>query len=356
MPALSPQIAVALDMAGCPNRCRHCWLGNPRNQRVPEETLREIVRQFRTWKQPGAKTPFFERLSVATWYREPDFAPDYRRLWELEQELSDKGAAQRFELLSIWRLARDEGYAAWARHVGTKACQISFFGLEQSTDWFCQRRGAFRDSLLATERLIEAGIRPRWQLFLTERLVPELDAFVTLIDELDLERRVPEFEVFVHGVCPDGAGFEIEHLRPTVEVLDAVPEYLARKTCAHRNKASLAECLGRAEADWLPELLPHDTPPASSPATLAFMVTPELDVYCNLGEPTPAWRLGNLRADGLDVIMRRFQRDEAPGLQAMFHVPVSELAAAYGRPDGRRLYDRDDLMVRWIKLWTLDHP
>ena len=93
MPALSPQIAVALDMAGCPNRCRHCWLGNPRNQRVPEETLREIVRQFRTWKQPGAKTPFFERLSVATWYREPDFAPDYRRLWELEQELSDKGAA-----------------------------------------------------------------------------------------------------------------------------------------------------------------------------------------------------------------------------------------------------------------------
>ena len=45
--------------------------------------------------------------------------------------------------------------------------------------------------------------------------------------------------------------------------------------------------------------------------------------------------------------MRRFERDEAPGLQAMFHVPVSDLAQAYGRPNGRRLYDRDDLIVRF---------
>ena len=118
----------------------------------------------------------------------------------------------------------------------------------------------------------------------------------------------------------------------------------------------LADCLGRAEADWLPELLHQSEPLAEMPGTLAFMVTPELDVYSNLGEPAPAWRLGNLCADGLDVILRRFERDEAPGLQAMFHVPVCELAAAYGRPDSRLLYDRDDLIVRWIKLWTIDHP
>jgi hypothetical protein len=40
----------------------------------------------------------------------------------------------------------------------------------------------------------------------------------------------------------------------------------------------------------------------------------------------------------------------------MFHVPVSELAATYGRPNSRLLYDRDDLIIRWIKLWTIDHP
>ena len=91
MPALtSRSAAVAVDMAGCPNRCRHCWLGNPPNQRVPEDTLRWVVRQFRDWRRPGEQEPTFQRLSVATWYREPDFASHYRRLWELEQELSDE--------------------------------------------------------------------------------------------------------------------------------------------------------------------------------------------------------------------------------------------------------------------------
>jgi hypothetical protein len=362
MPALSPQITVALDMAGCPNRCRHCWLGHTPNRRLSEQTLRQTVAQFRAYRRLGQQEPYFQQLCVATWYREPDFAPHYRRLWELEQALSDEGAARRFELLSVWRMARDERYAPWARQIGTEVCQISFFGLEESTDWFCQRKGAFRDSLLATERLIEAGIRPRWQLFLTERLLPELDAVQALIDELDLERRVsalhPDrapFEVFLHGVCPDGAGFEIEHLRPTVDALDALPEALARKTCAHQHVNDLVQCLGKAEADWLPELLQEGAPLAEWPPVTAFMVTPELDVYSNLGEPTPAWRLGNLQAQPLADILDRYEHDAVPGLQAMFHVPISELAAAYGRPDSRLLYERDDLIIRWIKLWTLDH-
>ena len=118
-PLQSHRIAIALDMAGCPNRCRHCWLGNPPNRRVSEGTLRRVVRQFREWVKPGEGAPFIEKLSIATWYREPDFAPNYRRLWELEQELSDEGEARRFELLSIWRLARDKSYAAWAREIAS---------------------------------------------------------------------------------------------------------------------------------------------------------------------------------------------------------------------------------------------
>jgi hypothetical protein len=189
-----------------------------------------------------------------------------------------------------------------------------------------------------------------------------LESFVALVDELDLERRVralsPEhtpLELFLHGVCPDGEGFEIEHLRPTVDVLDAIPGYLAQKTLAYKKKTTLEQCLGRAEADWLPELLSRDEPLAERPGTLAFMVTPDLDVYSNIGEPSPAWRLGNLGTDGLDALLGRFERDEVPGLQAMFHVPVSELAQTYGHPNSRLLYERDDLIIRWIKLRTY-HP
>lgn len=345
-------------MAGCPNRCRHCWLGNPPNRRVTEDTLRWVVKQFREWVRPGETEPFARPLVVQTWTREPDFAPNYRELWELEKELSDDGAAVRFDLLSIWRLARDEGYAGWARDVGTEVCQISFFGLEENTDHFTRRPGSFRDSLLATERLLEAGIRPRWQLFLTERVIPELEEFVALIHSMDLERRVRElgheFEVFVHPVAPDGEAFRIEHLRPTVDVLSSIPGYLAEKTRHHCDTSTLEECLGKAESDWMDELLGEHDPLATYPDTLAFLVTPELDVFSNLGEPMPWWRLGSLRVEGVDRILSCFEKDEAPGLYGNFHVPVSQLARTYGRVDSRYIYTRGDLILRWLRMWGED--
>lgn len=356
MPELrSRRIAVTLDVAGCPNRCRHCWLGNPPNQRIPEDTVRWVVEQFREWIRPGETEPFAKPMIVMTWYREPDFAPNYRELWELERELSHEGQAARFELLSTWRLARDKGYAQWAREIGTQACQISFFGMEKNTDYFTRRRGSFRDSLVATERLLDVGIRPRWQLFLTQRVLPELEEFVGLIHSMGLDRRLRElgheFEVFLQPVAPDGEAFHIEHLRPAVDVLSVVPGYLAEKTQRHHGASTLGECLGKAEGEWLAELLQENTPLASYPATLAFLVTPGLDVFSNLGEPMPWWKLGNLRLEGVDRIMRCFENDEPPGLYGSFHVPVSHLAQTYGRQNSLYLYTRQDLILRWLRMW-----
>lgn len=348
-----------MDMAGCPNQCRHCWLGNSPNRRVPEDTLRWVVKQFREWIRPGENEPFAKPLTVMTWYREPDFAPNYRELWELEQELSDNGAAVRFELLSIWRLARDESYAHWARDIGTEVCQISFFGLKENTDYFTRRPGSFQDSLVATERLLEVGIRPKWQLFLTERVIPDLEGFVALIHSLELEKRVRElgyeFEVFVHPVAPDGEAFNIEHLRPTVDVLSSIPCYLVEKTKQYHGTSSLEECLGKAERDWIAELERENEPFATYPNTLAFMVTPGLEVFSNVGEPMPWWKLGNLRMESVDRIMRCFENDEAPGLYGNFHIPVSELAQTYGRQDSQYIYTREDLILRWLRMWGEDY-
>ncbi len=354
-PLTNRHIAVLLDMAGCPNRCRHCWLGAAPNRRLPAESLRRVAEEFRSWRRPGESRPFFESLDLASWYREPDYTPNYRALYELERELSD-GNASRFELLSIWRLARDPTYAQWAREVGTAACQITFFGMEETTDYFTRRPGSFRDNLVATERLIEAGIRPRWQLILTERLVPEMGALVDLVRSLSLEERVREmggeFGIFLNTPSPDGEAFHIEDLRPTPEALEGVSPYLVEKTLRHFGAESLADCLGRPEGDWLPELVEQTKPHADRPEWPAFEVDSSFDVYSNLDELSPWWRLGNLWDDGLDEVIRRFESDEPPGMQANFQVPVGELARRYGRPRGRRLYARGDLITRWIRLWA----
>ncbi len=43
-------LAVMVDMAGCPNRCRHCWLGNRRNGHISVEEFRSIAAGFRNWR------------------------------------------------------------------------------------------------------------------------------------------------------------------------------------------------------------------------------------------------------------------------------------------------------------------
>ena len=131
--------------------------------------------------EPGESTPYFAHLTVSSWVREPDNTSDYRALYALEQELSD-GPPQRFELLSVPRLAHDPGYASWAAEIGTTACQITFFGVGGTQDWFSRRRGAFQDCLAATAALVRAGIRPRWQLFVTRRLLSELDDLLARTD------------------------------------------------------------------------------------------------------------------------------------------------------------------------------
>jgi len=350
-PLRSRRTWIALDMAGCPNRCRHCWLGALPNQRLYDKDLRWAVELFRDWVRPGEHAPFFQCVEAMTWWREPDYAPDYRYLWELERDLNGH-APMRFELLSIWRLARDESYASWAREVGTTGCQITVFGMEETHDWFVRRRGAFRDALLATERVLAAGIRPRWQLFLTTRILPELGKLLDLAQQMRLYERTEalggEFQIFLHTPGPEGEAWHIEHLRPSVEDLARVPAELVVSSQRY-----LGRSLGEAEGDLVAQLAEEEPSLPSVygyPGNLGFYITSQCDVYPSIGLE-PWWRLGNLRRDTLETIIGSFEEDRTLGLHVDYHVSAAELARRYGRRGSRLLYDAGDLKARWLRLW-----
>ena len=358
MPALdSHSTTVAIDVRGCPARCRHCWLYATPNGRVAEQEVRWVADQFRTWSHLDHAGPWFTGLTVQTWYREPDFAPEYSELYELERELSD-GDPVRYELLSVWRLPRDDAYAPWARDVGTEICQLTFFGMEETTDWFVRRRGAFRDTVVATERLLSACILPRWQLFLTTRILPELGGLVDLAHDLRLDERCrdlgAEFDMFLHTPGPDGEACDIENLRPEAEDLHPldgrIPDYLVEKTMRHFDRDSADHLFGHAESELVEEMRHRAEPWGAIPSTgVQFMVTHEFDVYSNVAEPAPWWCLGNLRTDGIDYVIRRFEADAPPGHRAQFHTPLGELVERYGHPDSRLVYDEADLATRVIR-------
>ena len=349
MPRIAKKkIGVALDMHGCPNRCRHCWLGSGSNRRLADDDLRWVAAQFRSYLE--AADTKIESLSVMSWFREPDFSDAYRHLYELEEELSD-GKPERFELHSVWRLVRDEGYAAWAKSVGPDTCQISFFGMEETNDWFHRRKGAFRDALAATERLLDAGMKPRWQIFLTRKLLPDIDELLRLVDRLRLRERVrelgSEFQLFMHAPGPEGEGRYIERLRPTLEEVASLPEGILEPSRKHFGR----KALWQPERELLVPILGEEIPPEGEeviPDSLWFHVTNSWDVFSNVGTLDEWWMLGNLKSDSVETIMRRFERDEVLGLEILLHYPPDKLAVEYGDPHGRKIYsDRGDLLASY---------
>ena len=275
-------LGVMVDMAGCPNRCRHCWLGSHRNGNMTVDDFRNIADHFKNWRNENGEG--VRELGFFTWWREPDYRDNYRELWALEQELSSPGRAERFELLSIWRLARDESYAKWAATLSPKACQISFFGMEENTDWGIRRKGAFRDNLLATKRLLDAGIAPRWQLFITKRCISELDEFTRLIYDLELHKRYEaiggKFEVFINGMSPEGNGNELIDVFIDEDDVALIPSSLVAIS------RDSIDRLGQPEYLLLDSLLHDDSSPNVSANIPSVSVNADYDVYPNIAEPT----------------------------------------------------------------------
>jgi hypothetical protein len=324
------------------------------------ESAREVVARFKDYRAPDESTRFFDCIHVMTWYREPDFSPEYRRLRELELELSDEPLADDLEVLSIWRLAREPGYAAWAReHRHTRVCQVTFFGTGRTHEWFFRRRGAFEDALRATEALLDNGIRPRWQLFMTKRMTPHLTEWEPLVKRMRLRERCAgiggEFTIFIHTPGPDGEAFHIEHLRPTERDVAALPKWLLESTCRHmQTERPFGEpegaLVGRALRGER-SIRPYEPP------LLWLSISPDLDAYPGHAEATEWWRLGNLREGSVRRVIRAFEGDAVPGLHATHRLPVQELAERFGRRYGRRLYQPVDLHARWVGEWLrAEHP
>jgi len=338
------RLSIQLDMAGCPNRCRHCWLGSHKNGNFNPQALQDVTKEFRAWRDENGQG--VKRLGVFSWWREPDFRDDYRQLWELEQELSCEGMARRFELLSIWRLARDESYAPWAAALEPKVCQVTFFGMEKITDWGIHRKGAFADSLLATERLIDAGIAPRWQIFLTKKGLGDLDSLTRLIYKMELHKRCEaigqKFEVFITNFSPEGGGANLHSERLEKADLRAIPQALI-----DISRDGLTR-IGQTEESLMQELIKDHSPPNIELDEPCIAINADYDCYPNIAEPAPWWRLGNLKTDGINAIVAAFINETTTAMQTNRNKAISELASLYGDASSQKLYIKCDLIIRFL--------
>ncbi|MCR4622712.1 MAG: radical SAM protein [Clostridiales bacterium] len=316
------QLNLVVDMHGCPNRCLHCWLGHMPNKTLPDGTDEFIVDFFR---------PYFRRLAFYSWMREPDFCDDYRKRWLRDIAVSVNAVPERFELASFWRIARDDAYIPFLIEVGVKKVQLTLFGLNETQDRYVGRKGAFDEVMFATKKLIQGGIVPRWQCFINEENISEIEKVYALQERIKAES-CPEMEFFVHEGSCDGENRKLYpiHIHKNHIPDSLVPVYLGynelleEKDCAEQ----LLEC------DRNPEYR------LNGDVTLNIANT--LDAYLNFTHLSAPWQVGNLKADSPETLCSRLQNGGIPALMLAKQVKWSELARRYGDLTSERAFSLDD--------------
>ncbi len=351
----SGSVSLAFDLCGCPNRCRHCWLGQASAQTMDRRQAVDLFTRFRSRvAENGAEVGVHHVKYFGSYFREPHLCAEYRSLRQLELKLNGGiDYAADYQLLSVWRLAHDAEYAGWAKSINTRKCQIALFGLEGTNDWFCRRKGAHQDILTATNRLLEVGIQPRWMIFLNRRGLPELPGVLELVEQLHLRERVAEiggeFDLFLNDPTPIGEAERLQDLRLIAEDIERIPAELVRST----ERYFSTPFRPRTASEWTQGILDaRDVPIGLDyPAELWFFVASDWSVYPNIGTLEPWWKLGNLATDSPDSLLRSFRDDVPDALKAGTDLTLHEAAERFSEPDDRHLYtSKTDLTQLWHEM------
>ena len=318
-------VTICIDMKGCPNRCKHCWIGHMPNPNLSDSDVKSIADAFKE---------HFENITVYSWLREPDYCEHYRDRWIADNELSSGAKPQRFELASFYKIVREPEYIAFLKEVGTKSVQLTLFGLEETTDRYVGRKGAFREILQATELLIANGIVPRWQFFLNEENKAEAPELLALIGKLRLKERWPGFTFFLHEGSCDGENAKLYPLRirkesVAAELLPYYPDFGSK--CTER------ELVKRFQTKTQEYFVP-----SNHHGDIVLFVSGAWDVFFNFTHMTSPWVIGNIKTDAMSELCRRIQEEDIPALRAAQTIPLSELAARYGDPGSTRLFEEYD--------------
>lgn len=333
------EITVCLDMHGCPNRCRHCWLGASPNGNMTVSDLEFAAQQFR---------PYTESLQIYDWYREPDFKEDYKEMFRLCNQLSHR-PIEHFELISFWRLVRDKRYVEWLTSLGIKCAQLTLFGTEETTDFYVGRKGAYGEILEAIEILLQNKISPRIQVFVNKENIEELGHIEALLRSLQLESRCSAFggcfSFFLHQGSCDGENEKWYDSRVTPEDLEKIPPVLKAYTLRHFGTDSLLEVFGKTERELCEELAEDFSTASYVTDCPVFYVDRDFNVYPNITAPAPHWRLGNLKTDGAETVLKNYAESSSLAQHVRLTVPLCVIGKAQGDKTSRRLFTKGDYIT-----------
>lgn len=336
---INKPLSLVVDMYGCPNRCKHCWIGHMPNRTMEEDADVWLVNYFK---------PYFSNITYYSWLREPDYCNDYKQRWRKDNQLSIGTLPERFELASFWRLVRDPHYTHFLKEVGVKKVQLTFFGMEKMTDKYVGRKGAFHELLEATEILITNQISPRWQAFINEENISEIMELQNLVKTLKLKERCHsfqgEFTFFVHEGSCDGENRKLYDIRIEKQNIPAslIPYYLN-----YENVFSEQVCC-RLLVDDTSNVVHHNE------NLIVLNISNSYDVFFNFTHMSESWEIGNLKVDRQEEIIRRIVEEDTPALNLAKTITVGGLVEKYGNKQSQKVFSINDFKTYLLNCYLED--
>ena len=320
-------LLLTVDMYGCPNRCKHCWLGHMPNRKMEDGADVWIMDYFK---------PYFNKISFYSWLREPDFCNNYRERWIKDNQLSIQAAPKRFELASFWRIVRDPEYVKFLKEFDVKVVQLTFFGMEDMTDKYVGRKGAFKELLKATEILLANEIAPRWQAFIYDENKYEIVALLQLIEELKLKERCQkfgtEFKFFVQTGGCDGENRKQYNI--WIEK-DNIPELLKPYFLNYDSLLTEKECCELLKDD-MTHRVHHNK------EEIVLLISNEYDVYFNFTHMSKEWKIGNMKTEEPAELVRKIVEEDFLALNLARNVTMKELVSRYGDKRSDKVFQMSD--------------
>ncbi|MBN2795734.1 MAG: radical SAM protein [Clostridia bacterium] len=332
------KISLCFDMAGCPNECLHCWIKDGNHGFVTEKEVRDYVDAFQG---------IAEELSVYTWYLEPDYLPNYKELWELEQTLSTK-PHEHYELISDWRILRDPDYVKWLNEVGVKKCQLTFFGLEEKTNHFTGRQNAFSELVDTLEVLIENNISPRIQIFIYNSNIDEIQDLLNFLDSLNIKKKCNEkgltFEYFSHTGSCVGKAMKLYDQWLTEDHIEKIPKALIHASLEHFNVKAVDEVYGISEKSLYEKLILDENSRTLEIHDIIFYIDGHLDVYPHFAVHQPWWKIGNLKTMKPEEIVEHYIHGQTFAQQLIRFTPIKEMVLKFGQVESNKVFLEEDYL------------
>ncbi len=321
------KLALVVDMYGCPNRCKHCWLGHMDHFSMPDNADEFIINYFK---------PYFEQITFYSWLREPDFVNNYEERWERDKALSIGAMPERFELASFYRLCRDAGYVHFLKKAGVKEVQLTFFGMEEMTDKYVGRKGAFKELISAANILIDNGIIPRYQIFINAENKEDIIELVEYLKQNHSDKKcdaigIP-FKLFIHQGSCDGENRKLYNLR--ISKSD-VPEELIEYYLDYDELYSEKECCELLRNDSTNHVYHNED-------VIVLNITSDFNVYYNFTNITENWKIGNIKEESAEQLVARIISENTFALNRAREITLGELVRLYGNFQSDKAFFLDD--------------